>query len=458
MVEIFGPGVDLPTPGGYVGLNTMAMGDICACEFAQGSHIGLLLQSSTCIPSELVQHRKPFPQGPFSLGIVIDDMVMMEIVTKQWKRDMPTTIADTRMDLALSAYSSSGLPVNLKKAFHNSDSATFWGVSVDGDKGTVRPNPHRLWLLILVTRRIAALGVSTLSLLESVAAGSWISIFTTRRCFLCLMELIFDAIHCGAARSTVIRLSPSLKCELLTYRILGPLVVLNLRAKTIGSIHATDASGWGMAGVSAELPVPLAKEAFRWSLTRSSWSRLLPPARAWLKAKGALDFRDELPEEDEFYDTHPLWKLLARVPLYSECWRRPHRKNVHINVADLAAHLREEAGLGLQHQSVRVCYGLDSQVALGALVMGRAASKSLNSLLGSDLYAAYGFFPSALKEQMDLPGILYLQVLICLDLPGGAWFLSNMLQVSMIGQLVITSSWIMKLASVNLATRLLSPL
>ena len=90
---------------------------------------------------------------------------------------------------------------------------------------------------------------------------------------------------------------------------------------------------------------------------------------------------------------------------------------------------------------MRVCYGLDSQVALGTLVKGRAASKRLNSLLrgsspnllGSDLYGAYGFFPSALKEQMDLPGILYLQVLICLDLPGGAWILRNMLQVSMIG-------------------------
>ena len=404
LVDIFGAEAELPRPGGYVCLNTMAMGDICACEFSQGSHLGLLLQSSACTPEELVQHRKPFPRGPFALGVVIDDMIMMEVVSRRWQLGQPT-LADSRMESALAAYSESGLPVNPNKAFPNADSATFWGVSVDGEKGTVRPNPHRLWPLIVVTWRIAALGVATISLLESVA-GSWISIFTARRRFLSFMELIFDAIHCGAPRTTVIRLSPALKDELLSFCVMGPMVVVNLRAKTLGVIHATDASDWGMAAVAAEIPRPLAREAFRWGLNRSSWSRLLPPGKAWLKTKGALDFRAELPGDEDFYDTHPLWELLARVPSYVEQWRRPHKKRIHINIGELAAHLREESRIGLQFQSVRVCHGLDSQVSLGALVKGRAASKSLNSLLrgslpnmlGCDLYAAYGFFPSGIHR------------------------------------------------------------
>jgi hypothetical protein len=53
-----------------------------------------------------------------------------------------------------------------------------------------------------------------------------------------------------------------------------------------------------------------------------------------------------------------------------------------------------------------VPYALDSQVALGSLVKGRASSKALNSellrsvptMLGSDLYGGYGFWPSKLNR------------------------------------------------------------
>ena len=44
LVSIFGESSVIPSEGGYVGLNTMAMGDICACEFAQGGHLGLIVE------------------------------------------------------------------------------------------------------------------------------------------------------------------------------------------------------------------------------------------------------------------------------------------------------------------------------------------------------------------------------------------------------------------------------
>lgn len=80
-----------------------------------------------------------------------------------------------------------------------------------------------------------------------------------------------------------------------------------------------------------------------------------------------------------------------------------HQRQQHINQTELRAHLIEESRLGGSCVSVKQLYGLDSQVALGGLVKGRFASKSLNSelsrsiatQLGSDLYGFYMFFPSS---------------------------------------------------------------
>ena len=66
----------------------------------------------------------------------------------------------------------------------------------------------------------------------------------------------------------------------------------------------------------------------------------------------------------------------------------------------------EEKRLATNYASIRVPFALDSQVALGALVKGRASSKALNcelekSLchhLGSDMYPFYGFWPSKLNR------------------------------------------------------------
>ena len=44
LLEIFdGDLGDFKGETGYVGLNTLAMGDLCACEFAQAAHVNLLL-------------------------------------------------------------------------------------------------------------------------------------------------------------------------------------------------------------------------------------------------------------------------------------------------------------------------------------------------------------------------------------------------------------------------------
>ena len=393
----------IPPEGGYAGLNTMAMGDLCAVEFAQAAHISVMLACQALRPSELLRGKSVMPRGPFMLGLVIDDLVMLERVVKGCSE----TIADRRMPLAVAKYAEVGLPTNPSKAFVNVTSARFWGAEVDGKAGIVRANSFRLWPLVLITIRICCLGVVSLSLLESLS-GSWIAIFLFRRRCLAAMNEIFEVLHSGLAGSDVVRLSSSLRDELFCLAVLGTLSYVNLRATTLPTFRATDASDWGMAAVSADLPVSIAREVSRFSLSRSLWSKLLPPGKAWLKQKGMLDFTDELPGE-EHYDVHPLWEMMARCLEFHEEWRRPHQRKVHINIAELQAHLLEEEKLCRKHQSFRCLYGLDSQVSLGALVKGRAASKGLNRVLmrslatslGADCYGAYGFLPSALNRADD---------------------------------------------------------
>lgn len=404
MVEVFGPSTPYALTGGYVGLSTMAMGDICACEFAQGSHLSLLFRCGALFPDELVRLRSPMPRTLLSIGVIIDDLVMLEKVLRSYDGTSPTA-ADARMDLVLPEYEQWGLPTNAKKEFRNQCCASFWGVSLDGDKGLLRSSETRLWPLVLVTLRICRLGLVTRSLLESLC-GSWLSIFMIRRRLLSLVNLVFAAISACEEPGHVIRLSGSLKSELLTFCVLGQLAVVNLRARTLTSIHATDSSSWGMAAVSAPLDKHLAREALRHSLSRSIWTRLLSPSAALLYAKGLLNEEGQIPnDEEQPYKTHPFWHLLATAPTYSERWRRPHLRQVHINISELAAHLREEKLLADEAFSIRVPYGLDSQVALGSLVKGRSASPQLTSLLsrsiptvlGRDVYGGYGFFPSGVN-------------------------------------------------------------
>lgn len=399
--EIFGGPLHVSGKG-YVCLSTMAMGDLCACEFAQGSHLSVLFSSGQLDPSELVMMHCPIPRSSLMIGVVIDDLVLLERILTGHADTV--SAASQRLGPIKEKYKEVGLPINPKKEFVDSTTGSFWGCEIDGIKGIMRPSSLRMWPLLMITVRIATLGVVTAGLLESLV-GSWVAIFMFRRRLLSLINLCFDILACGYEKGTVIRLSGAAKDELFLIALCGPLSYVNFRAQTIPTIRATDSSDWGAAAVSADLPLRVAREAMRHSLSKSRWTHLLPPFKAWQKAHDLLEPEDELPSGDSF-NTHPLWKLLACGLHYREEWRAPHPRKKHINCTELSAHLREEARLASRYSSVRVLYGLDSQVALGALIKGRSASKALNGLLqrsvptmiGSDMYSGLGFFPSSLNR------------------------------------------------------------
>ena len=392
---------------GYVALNTMAMGDCNACEFAQGSHLQLVLECEGAKPEEVIMMHQPFPRGLLSVGVIIDDLVCFEkVLTADIERVRAEgSELDKRMKVIMAKYEDVGLPTNPKKAFDNAVLSSFWGVQIDGSKGLMRSNESRVWPLLLIGCRVVSLGLCSVGLLRSLA-GSFISVLSLRRRMLSAMNLIFDAITASKDDAQIIRLSGALKDELFTVLTLCTLAVVNLRAATLSTLRATDASDWGMAAVSTSLPKNVARQAQRLGLSKSMWTRLFPPGKAWLRAKMMLPPEEELPGEDDVFDVHPFWEQLARSLPYSEEWRKQHPRAVHVNIGEVRALLLEESRLAARHVSVRVAYALDSQVALGSLVKGRASSKAINAelvksipnVIGSDMYGAYGYWPSKLNR------------------------------------------------------------
>ena len=105
--------------------------------------------------------------------------------------------------------------------------------------------------------------------------------------------------------------------------------------------------------------------------------RLLSPLRALMRSRGELPTEEEMPGAT--FPPNPLWEQLCQA---LECGAFGTVQSVkaprHINIGELRAALRAEAKVGRMHPGCRYLQLLDSQVALGALVKGRASSKALN--------------------------------------------------------------------------------
>ena len=390
----------------WVGLNSLAMGDSLACEFAQGSHTGLMLQHGVALSTQLLSLHNPIPRGLQHIGIIIDDLVVLEqIMVKELmhlREEGLATWGSSKTAHARKVYAEVGLETNPKKAFEDRTCSSFWGVDIDGEKGIMRASNSRLWPAMLVTLRVATLKLATVGLLESLA-GTWVAIFGLRRRLFCLLDIIFEALAIEDQKA-VIRLSDALVDELVTLVVMAPMAMVNLRACYAPFLIATDASMSGLAGVRAELSAPFSQELCRHALRKGTWAALLPPSKSWQKQHDLLPPGEEL--DDFEFSVHPLWELCARGCRFRTTWKARVENQMHINLLEMKAHLREERRLARSCFNMRIPAGLDSQVCLGALVKGRASAvsitrelkKNLGYGVGNDLYYFYMFFPSAMNR------------------------------------------------------------
>ena len=182
----------------------------------------------------------------------------------------------------------------------------------------------------------------------------------------------------------------------------------NLRARPHDHLLATDASSSWEAMVQAPVTLEFALEFGRHVLSKPRWSRLLLPFTAWKRAAGTLPEEDELPDGVPLLP-HPLWMELFQSLQFEGALRRPTRRGDHINVSELRAALWAEQKVARRRPRVRIPLATDSQVALGALIKGRAASPRLNHVLASsipshlgwDSYLMLMYAPSALNSADD---------------------------------------------------------
>ena len=383
-----------------VGLSTLAMGDICAVEFAQCSHLALCLRNHVMKVNEIITLKGSIPRGLLHTGIIVDDLIILEQMTKECYDTMPpgSSNGSKRTAKARGAYVAASLPHNPKKGFVDELHSRFWGIEIDGLKGTLRSSSLRLWPTCLITMRVCSLGLATVGLLEALA-GSWVALLSIRRRLFSVMEIVFEPLGIDDQKA-VIRLSPELKDELISFVVIATLAVVNLRAEAAEFVVATDASTSALAAVKANLDSPIVEELTRHCLRKGAWSKLLLPHAAWLRQKGLLDVEDELPEGA--FKSNPLWETMARSLTYTTSWKKMVRRDKHINILELQAFLKEEKRLCESKGGLRIPFALDSQVALGTVVKGRASSRVLNDLmrqsmafpLGADVYEFFMYYPS----------------------------------------------------------------
>lgn len=248
------------------------------------------------------------------------------------------------------------------KGFEQQTTASFWGADVDGDEGLICGTIGRAISLCWITTKVANSGVCSINLLEMIAGG-FVALFSFRRRIMSLLEWIYR-VQQGFDGQDIIQLPSELVDELFSLVILCPLAVTDLRAAFGEVVYMCDASNWGKAVVSSKVNSNVAKEFRRHGVTKGAWTRLLSPWKAHQRVGGTLDACEELPNEEFFYSSRPLWETAARGLDLQLDWKRHQKRNRHINVGELQAFVKAEEIGGLRNPDARHPIGSDSQVCL----------------------------------------------------------------------------------------------
>ena len=366
-------------------LNSMAMGDVNSVEYGQQSHFRLA-QHLGLKTSDFLTLRGRTPRQDWAVGIVIDDLVIVE----QMPAEQPSSsVAAEVADGMVAVYHQVGLKPNDKKRFRDELQSKFWGMFLDGESGLVQAQVEKVVPLAMLSSQVARLGWCNRKLLEMIA-GAWTAALKFRKRGMCLLESIFSDIQ-RCDYGVNFKMASETVDELWCLAVLAPLFVTDLRADVDRTLSLVDASDGWEAEVSTQLPQPLAGEMARQKLNKASWSRLLSPLQELNRIHDRSSPEEEVPEGEEAVRQHPLWREVVRSNVFSlERKKRIHRRT-HINISELSAALDSEARRSRARPSARLLLGSDSQVVLGSLVRGRSSSAALNARLRKALPTWLGF-------------------------------------------------------------------
>lgn len=366
-------------------LNSMAMGDVNSVEYDQQSHFRLA-QHLGLKTSDFLTLRGRTPRQDWAVGIVIDDLVIVEHMPAE---QLSSSVAAGVADSVVAVYHQVGLKPNDKKRFRDELQSKFWGMFLDGESGLVQAQVEKVVPLAMLSSQVARLGWCNRKLLEMIA-GAWTAALQFRKRGMCLLESIFaDIQRCDYGVN--FKMASETVDELWCLAVLAPLFVTDLRADVDRTLSLVDASDGWEAEVSTQLPQPLAGEMARQKLNKASWSRLLSPLQELNRIHERSSPEEEVPEGEEAVRQHPLWREVVRSNVFSLERKKRIRRRTHINISELSAALDSEARRSRACPSARLLLGSDSQVVLGALVRGRSSSSSLNARLRKALPTWLGF-------------------------------------------------------------------
>ena len=301
----------------FPSFGALFQGDHLGVEFALEGHQNLLRREGLLVADRRLQGGEAFPLGPLVEGLIIDDFFVIEEVDKNLPKEM--TGCFRLLQRAREAYQKHGLPGSVEKDIIAEDRFKAAGAECDSTKGTLG-----LGLVLLGSPLAKRIGLSCLSLrlaglplisskVAARVAGNWISCLLFRRC---LSSVVDDLFALGPTSSlqdeeVYYRLSRRVSMELTHLAILAPLMVSDLSAPMSREVVATDASLSMGAIVSKDVDEELARELWRRSEKKGTYTKLSNGFRSALVAAGV----DE-EHEDADWEFGDLVEDIERPPSF----------------------------------------------------------------------------------------------------------------------------------------------
>lgn len=364
-------------------LRVLGMGDINACDIAQGVHEFVLQSNGVLMDEHRLEYGKPLPESDLMEGAYLDDLLVVYRKTMECDINpetfQPPPVSGDDWDaqhaiLAEQAYEKAGLQRAIHKSFRFQEKFKAWGAEIDGIQGRAGAPLHvrrQLWLLLMKTIKV---GYSSKELLQRILGYNCFA-FQYRREFYALQHHIYKFLE-TMKEGCLQRLPPHVLDELRAMSLHLPFCVWRMRRDFYPSLLSTDATPSAAGAARARLTEDLAEKLWSHCEVRGEALRLdrNPLTAGWLT--------DEEPKEPSRFGS-----ALGECLSWQSTSSYHFRQTAHINLQEDRALRKEICDLASDpnsHGKIHIALN-DSRVVVAAVAKGRSSSFRLNGILRSTI-------------------------------------------------------------------------
>jgi hypothetical protein len=237
------------------------MGDLHGVFIGEEAHLNILKEKGVLRDDEIIELGSPFPGTDTVAGVYIDDLGVVQKLTKS-DFDSNIKMRDQEiMEHADVVCTEEGLLEKAEKRQRNMASGQVWGASLGGDSPVAavalnkRHELSRISLGVIASRSLDRKSAQRLW-------GHWGFPLQFRRAMWCIFGESYKWIE-SLAETGSFRVPGKVLDELLAMAVLSPLIRTPLRTPLLPLIGATDASTDGIGGCEAPVSNELAGALFR---------------------------------------------------------------------------------------------------------------------------------------------------------------------------------------------------